>query len=69
LHQKDPCLIIPDQNNQEKLRLLNVNNLARIFARINKAITLIFFDACREDLDSEEHKNLFKNAIQDEEFF
>ena len=69
MHQKEPCLIIPDNDEPGKLRLLNANNLAKIFARIDKSITLIFFDACREDLDTDEHKDLFKNAIQDDEVY
>jgi hypothetical protein len=32
-------------------------------------MTFIFFDACREDLDTDEHKNLFENAIQDHDLF
>ncbi len=38
---------------------MNVDNLAKKFARIDKSITLIFFDACREDLDTPEYKHLF----------
>jgi hypothetical protein len=63
LHKNDPCLIIPDHKNEGKLRLLNVSNLAKEFGRIDKCLTVIFFDACRENLDTDEHKHLFSNAI------
>jgi len=33
---------------------LNVGNLAKNYARYDKTITIIFFDACREDLDKPE---------------
>jgi hypothetical protein len=52
MYKGDPCLIIPDlKGGQGSLRLLNVNNLAKKFASINKAMTIILFDACREKLD------------------
>ena len=69
LHQQEPCLIIPDHKVPGKLRLLNVEKLAKEFAKINKTITIIFFDACREDLDKPDFKNLFTNSIIDDPLF
>ena len=69
LHQQEPCLIIPDHNVPGKLRLLNVEKLAKQFAKISKTITIIFFDACREDLDLPNFKHLFTNAIKDDPLF
>ena len=64
IHQKDPCLIIPNKKAEKgTLRLLNVANIAKQFARIDKCMTIIFFDSCREDLDVECYKHLFDNAI------
>lgn len=64
LHNKDPCLIIPNNKGEKgTLRLLNVANIAKQFGRIDNSITIIFFDACREDLDVPGFKHLFDNAI------
>ena len=62
--QSDPCLIIPNNKGKEgSLRLLNVNNLAKKFASIDKTMTIILFDACREKLDDPKYKNLLESAI------
>jgi hypothetical protein len=66
IHNRDPCLIIPNNKGKEgTLRLLNVATIAKKFAKIDKSITIIFFDACREDLDKDDqnYKLLFENAI------
>ena len=64
LHNRDPCLIIPNKEGEKgTLRLLNVANIAKQFARIDKSITIIFFDACRNDLDVPVYNHLFSNAI------
>jgi hypothetical protein len=57
IHKRDPCLIIPNNKGGTKgtVRLLNVANIAKQFAKIDKTITIIFFDACREDLDVPAH--------------
>lgn len=65
LYQKEPCLIIPDHKTKGKLRILNVSNLAKEYAKIDKCITIIFFDACRENLDNDDFKGIFSNAVQD----
>lgn len=69
LHKQEPCLIIPDHNVPGKLRLLNVEKISKEFAKINKTITIIFFDACREDLDTTDFQNLFANATKDDPLF
>jgi hypothetical protein len=56
---------LPDQEKIGKVRLINVYNLAKMFARINKSITLIFFDACRENLNVDEYKGMMENVISD----
>ncbi len=66
-YKKDPCLLIPDKTG--KIRILNVGNLAKNYARYDKTITIIFFDACREDLEKHEYKSLFDSAIQDDEIY
>ncbi len=64
MHNRDPCLIIPNNKGKDgTLRLLNVANIAKQFAKIDKTITIIFFDACREDLDVPGYKHLFEDAI------
>ena len=56
MHKRDPCLIIPNNKGEKgTLRLLNVANIAKQFAKIDKCITIIFFDACREELDVPAH--------------
>lgn len=70
MHKRDPCLIIPNNKGEKgTLRLLNVANIAKQFAKIDKCITIIFFDACREELDVPAHQHLFENAIQDHNLY
>ena len=52
-----------------KLWLLNLNNLAKEFAKIPKTITIIFFDACRDNLEEPAYKRVLDNAIQNDPMF
>ncbi len=33
------------------------------FAKIDRSMTLIFYDACQDDLDKEEYKVMMKNVL------
>jgi hypothetical protein len=67
--QQDSCLLIPNHSDKGKLWLLNLNNLAKEFAKIPKTITIIFFDACRDNLEEPAYKRVLDNAIQNDPMF
>jgi hypothetical protein len=46
-----------------------LNNLAKEFAKIDKTITIIFFDACRDNLEDPAYKRVLENAIQNDPMF
>ncbi len=50
-YKGDPILLIPDKANPTKLKFFNVENFAKKLASIDKCLSIIIFDACREDIE------------------
>lgn len=51
-HNSDSILIAPDFSikDEERAAFLNVTNICKIFAKVERCITIVFFDACRDPL-------------------
>ena len=62
MHKSDSILIVPDVE-QEKYWFLNVTNLCKVFGKIERCITVIFFDACRDSI--EDYPFMYENNKED----